>query len=644
MTDSDLPLVPRRTYFGNPRKVLLRISPDGRRIGFLAPLDGVMNIWVAPLHGFEEAEPVTSNTHRGIRWFQWTYSPGRLIYIRDSDGDENFHVYCVEVDSGRETDLTPVEGVSAFPTDQTPRLPDKILVSMNDRDPRFRDVHAVDLSSGERELLVRNDGFAGFGFDLDLELVDGVRYLEDGGAECLLWHDDEWEPLYRVGPEDTINTGPVITDADGRLWLTWSRDRNTSALRSLDLRTGEWKTHAEHPKADFTGRGMLIHPTTRSIQAGLFEYERMEYQVIDDDVREDIDYLQTLGRGDPIVTSRNLDDDLWIVALTPDDRSRSYHLYYREQKKTELLCHSRPELNRINLSRMHPTVIESRDGMGLVSYFTLPSRLDSEEPVPPDTPLPMVLLVHGGPWARDHWGYSPRHQWLANRGYFVLSVNFRGSTGLGKSYVNAGNGEWAGKMHRDLVDAVQWAVDKGYADGDRVAIMGGSYGGYATLVGLTFTPEVFTCGVDRFGPSNLVTLLQNVPEYWAPMMPMMGKRIGAFPDNDDGKQYLLERSPITRADRIVRPLLIGQGSNDPRVTKMESDQIVGAMREKGLPVTYLLYPDEGHGFQRPENRTSFFAVAGQFLSEHLGGRCQPIGEDMEGSSMEVLDDGDLEAL
>jgi dipeptidyl aminopeptidase/acylaminoacyl peptidase len=283
---------------------------------------------------------------------------------------------------------------------------------------------------------------------------------------------------------------------------------------------------------------------------------------------------------------------------------------------------------------MHAPVVESRDGLNLVCYLSLPPGSDPDGDGRPSEPLPMVLYVHGGPWARDQWGLNPYHQWLANRGYAVLSVNYRGSTGFGKEFINAANGEWAGKMHDDLLDAVGWAIDEKIAIADKVAIAGGSYGGYATLVGLTFTPDVFACGVDIVGPSSLVTLLENVPEYWVPFMPVFKSRLGDV-ETKAGRAELLKRSPLTRVDQIRRPLLIAQGANDPRVKQLESDQIVAAMTEHEIPVTYVLYPDEGHGFRRPENRKSFNAVAEAFLAEQLGGRFEPVGDDFRGATIQV---------
>ncbi len=311
-----------------------------------------------------------------------------------------------------------------------------------------------------------------------------------------------------------------------------------------------------------------------------------------------------------------------------------YYLYNREKKKATFLFTNRSELEKLQLAKMHPVVIKSRDDLNLVSYLSLPPWLDEDGK--PKKPLPMVLFVHGGPWARDSWGYRSYHQWLANRGYAVLSVNYRGSTGFGKDFINASNMEWAGKMHDDLLDAVNWAVENGVAVKDSIAIMGASYGGYATLVGLTFTPDVFCCGVDIVGPSNLRTLLETVPPYWKPMMELWATRIGD-PRTEEGRRFLESRSPLTYVDKISKPLLIGQGANDPRVKQSEADQIVEAMKAKGIPVTYILYPDEGHGFARPENRLSFNAVAELFLQQFLNGRAELIGDDFENSSIEIVE-------
>jgi len=360
------------------------------------------------------------------------------------------------------------------------------------------------------------------------------------------------------------------------------------------------------------------------------------WKVLDKSIARDLEYLATVADGEVSVVDRSLDDDKWVVLYTLDVKQPSYYLYDRKQKKARFLFSFRPEAEDLPFSPMHPVVIKSRDGLDLVSYLTLPQGSDPDDSGRPDAPVPLVLMVHGGPWARDAWGPNPYHQWLADRGYAVLAVNYRGSTGFGKAFLNAANLEWGAKMHDDLIDAVQWAIDEKIAPKDKIAIFGGSYGGYATLVGLTFTPETFACGVDIVGPSNLETMLASFPAYWLPQFAVIARRIGD-PRTEEGKALLKARSPLHKASAIQRPLLIGQGANDPRVKQAESDQIVAAMKEKKIPVTYILYPDEGHGFARPENRMSFFAVSEAFLSDCLGGKYQPIGNAFEGSSIKVVE-------
>ncbi|PXF60689.1 MAG: hypothetical protein C4B59_08465 [Candidatus Methanogaster sp.] len=376
------------------------------------------------------------------------------------------------------------------------------------------------------------------------------------------------------------------------------------------------------------------------IQAVSFTYERKHWQIIDESIAGDHAYLKTVANGDVEVVSRTLDDDYWMVSYMVDDGPVQYYRYDREEKSAEFLFTECTALEGLSIAKMHSVVIKSRDGLDMVSYYTLPVGSDSDSDGRPDEPLPMVLLVHGGPWARDIWGYDSWQQWLANRGYVVFSTNFRGSTGFGKAFINAGNLEWGGKMNNDLIDAVNWTVQEGIADPDCVAIMGGSYGGYATLWGMTNTPDTFACGVDTVGPSNLLTLFETIPPHWQPEIEEWATRIGDA-RTEEGRAFLTKRSPLSYVDRIENPLLIGQGANDPRVKQAESDQIVHAMQDADIPVTYLLYTDEGHGFYRPENRLSFYAVTDAFLAEHLGGRYEPIGDDFKGSSI-IVQCGDEE--
>lgn len=642
------PLIPRDVLFGNPDKAQARLSPDGKYLSYLQPVDGVLNVWVGPADDPEAAEPVTEDKKRGIRGHSWAYNSKHIVYSQDKDGDENWHVYATNVESKETIDLTPIEGVRGQLAGASERYPDTLLVGFNDRDPRFHDVYRVDINTGDRELVQENPGVAGFVTDDDLKVRLAVNFTPDAGQVWLEPTADapgekgfeDWEPMAEFSSEDAMTSGPAGFSKDGRtLYFEDSRDRNTAGLFAKDLDSGEVSLMAEDDRADVGG--VLSHPTKQTIQAVSFTYSRREWKVLDESVQADIDYLRDYRDGEFQITGRTLDDTKWTVAYILDDGAIQFFVYERPadgaadgERSMRFLFKSREDLDDYPLAKMHTPVIEARDGLKLVSYLTLPVGSDADGDGVPDSPVPMVLDVHGGPWARDGWGYNATHQWLANRGYAVLSVNYRGSTGFGKNFINASNGEWAGKMHDDLIDAVNWAVEEGVAQKDKVAIMGGSYGGYATLVGVTFTPEVFACGVDIVGPSSLVTLLENVPPYWARFMPVMKLRVGDW-TTEEGREGLLDRSPLRFVDRIVKPLLIGQGANDPRVTQLEADQIVEAMQKKEIPVTYVLYPDEGHGFARPENRTSFNAVTEAFLAEHLGGRYEPIGDDFEGASLHV---------
>jgi dipeptidyl aminopeptidase/acylaminoacyl peptidase len=626
-------LIPREVLFGNPDKAAVRLSHDGSRISYLAPVNGVLNVWVGLTDDPAAAQPVTDDKDRGIRAYVWAYTNDHILYIQDKGGDENWRLYSVDINTKQTKDLTPIEGVQAQIQQVSYKSPQEIIVGLNDRNPQFHDLYLINIVTGERQLHQRNDGFAGFVTDDDYNIRFAMRMTPDGGSEVLKpTEQDSWELFIGISMEDLLTTSPVGFDKTGKLlYMIDSRQRNTAALTVMDIETGKSTLLAEDSQADISG--VMVHPIEKTIQAVSFTRERTQWQILDDSISEDLALLRKISGGDVEVVSRTLDDHHWIVAYEVDNGPMRYYLYQHVEKKAQFLFTNRQALEGLPLAMMHPVTIRSRDGLNLVSYYTLPGGENDDRAIP-EHPLPMVLLVHGGPWSRDTWGYDPTHQMLANRGYAVLSVNFRGSTGFGKAFINAGNYEWAAKMHNDLVDAVEWAVAKGIADPEKVAIMGGSYGGYATLVGMTFTPDLFACGVDIVGPSNLVTLLESIPPYWQPQIDMFATRVGDH-RTDEGRTLLTERSPLTYVDRIKRPLLIGQGANDPRVKQAESDQIVQSMQEKNIPVTYALYSDEGHGFARPENRLSFYAVTEAFLATHLGGKCELIGNALSGSTIAI---------
>jgi dipeptidyl aminopeptidase/acylaminoacyl peptidase len=626
-------LISRDLLFGNPDRIIARISPDGTQISFLAPLNGVMNVWVGPSAQPKNIRPVTNDTYRGIRNYIWAFTNQHIIYLQDKNGDENWRIYSANLSNLEIKDLTPFPGVQAQIAAVSYKFPHEIMVGLNRRDPEYHDIYRLDINSGNLTLVLVNKEFAGFNIDYDFRIRLASKTTSGGGTAIFKPNKNGWEPFLLIGKDDALTTGVVdMNKTNEVIYFADSRGRDTSALFALNPNTGEEKMIAEDLKADYDG--LVLHPRERTVEAVAFTYERKHLTVFNETIASDLAYLYTLEEGDIEIVSRSLDDKAWIVKYIVDDGPLRYYYYDHEKREATFLFTDKEKLQGQSLAKMVPVIIKSRDGLDLVSYYTLPLGSDGNNDGKPDMPLPMVLDVHGGPWGRDKWGYNSQHQWLANRGYAVLSVNFRGSTGFGKNFTNAGNLEWGRKMQNDLIDAVDWAVQQGIADPEKIAIMGGSYGGYATLAGLTFTPETFACGVDIVGPSNLISFQQSIPPYWKPDIDQFTTRVGDF-RTEDGKKLLRERSPLTYVDRIIRPLLIGQGANDPRVKQNESDQIVRSMQSKKLPVTYLLYADEGHGFARPENRLSFYAIVEAFLAEHLGGRCEPIGNDFQGANLTV---------
>ncbi|MGH7017985.1 MAG: S9 family peptidase [Caulobacteraceae bacterium] len=630
-----IPLIERRRLFGNPSRAGAEVSPDGRWLSWLEPRDGVLNIFVAPVGRMAEARPLTKERTRPIREHHWSADSRFVLFVNDAGGDENFRLFGVSPEGGEVSCLTPFDQVQARILKISRKIKDRLLIGLNRRDARWHDVFSLDPATGDLSAVFEGDGFAGFLIDQDLNLMGAARPTSEGGMDYFEIAAGEIasEPVDRVAFEDAATTQPLRFTNDGRV-LYWidSRGLDAAALLAQDMASGERRVIAADPAVDIAQA--LFSPRTGEAEAYVANRLAIEWRSIDGSLSADLAFLREALEGEFSVASRSDADDLWIVGSDPVAAPTSDWLYHRSERRLERLFTTRPELEGAPLAPMHALEIASRDGLSQVSYLTLPTDADPERTGRPASPVPMVLLPHGGPWARDVFGYNPFHQFLANRGYAVLSPNFRGSTGFGKAHLSAGWGEWGATMHDDLIDAVEWAIGEGICRRDKVAILGGSYGGYAVLAGLAFTPEVFACGVDIVGPSNLLTLLASVPPYWAAIRNMMARWI-ADPETEEGRAALERASPLTRAGDISKPLLIAQGANDPRVKKAESDQIVEAMREKAIPVTYLLFPDEGHGFARPENNIAFIAVAEHFLAEVLGGRAEPYGDALASSSLEV---------
>jgi len=632
---NSIPLIARADLFGNPEKSGTQISPDGRRIAWLAPFGGVMNIWVAPREAPGEAVAITKDTGRGISSYAWAYDLRHLLYVQDQAGDENWHVYAVDIESGAVADLIPFAGARGGIAGLSRKLRGEVLVTLNRRDPRHADLYRVEIATGRMTLVAENPGFAGFLADDDFVPRIASRPRRDGGSDLMRADTaGRWEGFISLSPDDARTSGPSHLDASGRTLFCYdSRGRDTAALMAIEVATGDARLLACDPKADIGG--VISDRQSHEPLACSVVRERQEYRVLDERIRPDIEFLDAQDIGDWGIGSRTEDDRHWTIAASSDQRPGVAYLYDREARTLTKLHASRPRLAAAPLARMRPVTIAARDGLDLVSYLTLPKHADDTGLAPPEKALPLVLVVHGGPWTRDGFGYNPMHQWLANRGYAVLSVNFRGSTGFGKAFVAAGDREWGRRMDDDLGDAVDWVVARGIADPDRVGILGGSYGGYAVLAAMTRYPGRYACGIDIFGPSNLETLLAAIPAYWESNRAMLYRAVGN-PESESGRQELAERSPLHQAARIEKPLLVIQGTNDPRVKQSESDQMVAALKHSGIPVTYVVYPDEGHGFVRAPNRVSCNALIELFLARHLGGRAEAVTPgELEGASLQV---------
>lgn len=622
-------LIPRQELFGNPSRTSATLSPDGTKLAYLAPLNGVLNVYVGTPNDIAGAKPVTHETERPVREFAFSPDSSRILYLQDRGGSEDFLLYGIALADGKQINYTPFPKTRAEIAGASPVVRDAILVGLNNRDPHWHDLYRLDLADGKLTLLRKGDGYAGFIADFGLVPRLAQRANDDGSytVERLL-PDGKSTKLLDIPFADGLTTSiaGIPKDADFA-YLIDSRGRDTAALEKIDLATGHETMIAEDSRADVGG--VLSDPQTGTAHAYAVEYLKTRWFALDDTYRADIAFLDRMTQGQWAVTSQTDDDRFWTVAVDPVTSPPAFWLYDRGQKRLTKLFTARPDLEKYPLLPMQAFDFKARDGRTLTAYLTRPAA----------GAAPLVLDVHGGPWARDSYGYNPTHQWLANRGYAVLSVNYRGSTGFGKAFIAAGDKQWGRAMEDDLLDGVDWAVKQGVTKADTVAITGGSYGGYATLAGVTMHPKTFACGVDIVGPSNLFTLLQTIPPYWKSGYEQMVQRMGD-PRTDAGRALLHDRSPLTYAAQIERPLLIGQGANDPRVNKRESDQIVAAMHAKKIPVTYVLYPDEGHGFARPENRTSFNAVEEGFLAACLHGKAQPIGNDLKGSSLKILSGAD----
>ncbi len=608
---SEPQIIPRTVIFGNPERGSPQLSPDGTMMSYLAPVNDVMNVWVGTI-GMDDARAVTADTLRGILRYFWSADSKRIMYLQDKGGDENWRLYSVNLESGEVADLTPFENVQVRIVNRDKNFPDELLIAMNRENVQVHDVYHLNLQTGKLKMVAKNPGnVAAWHADANFKVRGATMANADAGFDLMIRKTEkaDWKKLVSWNGDDALTSGAYGFTRDGNgMYIVDSRDVNAGRLCQIDVNTGELKVLAGDPQYDVSG--VMVHPDTYEIQAVFFTKERNTIVILDESIRDDIAAIEQIHSGDFFVASRSMADDAWLVGFDADDGPIPYYAYDRATKQATFLFDHRPELRKYTLAKMEPVSFTARDGLTIHGYITYPVGKERKN-------LPVVLNVHGGPWYRDVWGFNTEAQWLANRGYACFQVNFRGSTGYGKDFLNAGDREWAGKMHDDLIDAVNWAIAEKIADPDKVAIYGGSYGGYAALVGATFTPDVFCCAVDIVGVSNLMTFINSIPPYWSAFLDVLHKRVG---DPATDEEFLRERSPLFKADQIRIPMLIAQGANDPRVKQAESEQIVDALKANNIDYEYLLFPDEGHGFVRPENRLKFYAAAEEFLARHLGGR------------------------
>lgn len=633
------PLIERERLFADQEKNCVKLSPDGQTVSFLAPVNGILNLWVAPLSEVNAAKPLTQSKEP-IHDYAWSAQGDWLLYLHDQQGDENWELKGIQLSNQQHKNYTP-KGAQARIIQISQQHPHQIAIVLNQRHPALHDLYTLDLITGDLKCQYENNQYWEFLVDHDFKLRVGIKIDTVGGCYDDLSNPTQPKTLVRLSQLDMLALYyyPAIkmgfaTD-NQTLYVSDSLKTNTAALCAINTQDGSKRTLGRDPKADLYE--VLFDPKTKQPQAFAVLYDRKQWTVLDQSLAGDFETLQALNAGDLNIVGQSSDNLQWIVSYTHDNGPTHFYHYNRKVKVAKRLFDSSSQLKDLPLTRMHPKIVTTHDNLQCMNYLSIPKEQDTKGNGIPKEPLPMILLVHGGPHYRDFWGFNPWHQWLADRGYAVLSVNYRSSTGFGKNHMRAGNGEWAGKIQQDLIDAKNWAVKNHIAIEDKVAVMGRSFGGYVTLAAMSMTPDEFCCGIDLMGFANLETQLAHFPPYWKAVKKAFVEMLGCDPDTQEGIAFLKERSPIHYADRIKHPLLIEHGGNDPRVLQCESDQMVAAMQKNKLPVTYVLFPDEGHQINHLGNREAFHALAEAFLAKNLGGQCLPPANNIQ-TSMEVMVD------
>ena len=605
--EKEAPLIPMEDFFRNPEKSSFRISPDGNHIAYMKPWETRMNVFVLDIANSDERR-LTSSKERSIYGFLWLGN-NRIGYVKDDGGDENMHFYAVNIDGSNEIDLTPFENVKATIVDDLDDDPEHVILGLNKRNEQIFDPYRVNVNTGQMEMIAENPGnISGWMTDHDGKLR--IATTSDGVNTSLLYRDSELDPFKPILTTDfKEGVSPLFFTFDNKnLYVASNRGRDKTAIYEFNIeKASEGNLIFEHEEVDVSS---LTFSKKRKVLTGVSYTVAKTKRVFFDDWRQNIqDMLELKLPGYEVGITSLSDDETRAIVVTYSDKSRgTYYIYDVDDEKLTELGKISPWLNEYQMADMQPIKYTSRDGLTIHGYLTIPKGSSGKN-------LPVVVNPHGGPWARDSWGYNSQVQFLANRGFAVFQMNFRGSTGYGRKFWEISFKEWGKSMQDDITDGVKWLIEQGIADPDRIAIYGASYGGYATLAGLTFTPDLYACGVDYVGVSNIFTLLETLPPYWELGRQMMYEMIG----NPETEKELLEAaSPIFHVDSIRVPLFVAQGANDPRVKQAESDQIVEALRARGVEVPYMLKEDEGHGFYNEENQFDFYREMEQFLMKHIG--------------------------
>ncbi|MDR2794815.1 MAG: S9 family peptidase [Holosporaceae bacterium] len=652
-------LIPRSVLLAHPDRFCVSMNHAGDKIAYLARKGSGIELRVEDLSG-NLLRKFDVKPSRRLYNFVWAYTGKHILIEQDKDGDENDHVIGLDIETGSTRDLTPFAGAKSGVYQISKKYPQEIIVFSNKNNPKWFDAYRVNILTGKIDLVFESaEKYTNFIFDHDFNIRIAGETLPNGDVAYYLIENGKFLPFKKVPFEDTKSTNFLSFNADNKIIYaaeTFGRDKQSLFAYELDILTPEIERFQNKAKPRgrkfakilFTStvadvNEIIADPNTLAPQCVVVDYLRPEFFVLDKAIAKDIKYLKSQSGGKDVdIVTRNESDNVWLVSLHDSDSSRRWYLYQRDAEKRKpislkFLFSSKPQLDKYKLQKKTPVVIKSRDGLNLVCYLT--KSFDFQKGIPGK----LIVYVHGGPWCRDGNYYESTVQLLANRGYSVLQINYRASSGFGKKFLNAGDGNIE-KIRNDIIDGVNWAINHKIAAKNKVGIMGASFGGYSTLAGLAFSPDLFCCGVAVVGPSNLVTFMETIPSYWLSEIEIVYRMFGDL-RTEKGRDYARKNSPLTYVKNFQKPLIIFHGKNDPRVNKNESDQIVAALKEKGLPVAYVLYPDEGHGFHREPNEKSYLAITEIFLAKIMGGRCEPINsEELNGSSHQILEGQDLIGL